>query len=65
MIYFKSCPRCETGAGVLNDDFYGKHITCLQCGYMKDFDGGYQSNRFQRKPEVKVAMSREKETVAV
>lgn len=65
MIWFKSCPRCETGAVVLDKDLYGKHIMCLQCGYMKDLDDGYQSNGLQRKPEVKVAMSREKATVAV
>ncbi|MCH8206914.1 MAG: hypothetical protein IH956_07910 [Chloroflexi bacterium] len=65
MIWFKSCPRCETGAVVLDKDFYGKHIQCLQCGYMKDLDDGYEFKGSQQRPEVKVAMSLEKETVAV
>ena len=65
MIWFKSCPRCETGAVVLDKDFYGKHIMCLQCGYMKDLDDGYEFKGFQRSSEVNMAMSPERETVAV
>ena len=65
MIWFKSCPRCETGAVVLDKDFYGKHIMCLQCGYMKDLDNGYEFKGLQRKSKVSTAISPERERVAV
>ena len=35
MIGFKGCPKCH-GDLYLNKDMYGKYISCLQCGYMKD-----------------------------
>lgn len=36
MIWFKSCPRCDTGDVVLERDEYGWALQCLHCGYMKD-----------------------------
>ncbi len=35
MIKFKGCPKCR-GDLYLNKDMYGKYLSCLQCGYMKD-----------------------------
>ncbi len=35
MIAFKGCPKCH-GDLYLSKDMYGKYISCLQCGYMKD-----------------------------
>ncbi len=35
MITFKGCPKCH-GDLYLSKDMYGKYISCLQCGYMKD-----------------------------
>jgi uncharacterized protein (DUF983 family) len=37
MIWFKTCPRCETGDMTLGSDYYGWRAECLQCGFMKDF----------------------------
>ena len=31
----KACPKCH-GDLYLNKDMYGKYLSCLQCGYMKD-----------------------------
>jgi DNA-directed RNA polymerase subunit M/transcription elongation factor TFIIS len=31
MIWFKSCPRCH-GDLVPRSDFYGRYLSCLQCG---------------------------------
>ena len=35
MFWFKLCPRCF---GDLSEDrdYYGKFITCMQCGYHQD-----------------------------
>lgn len=37
MIFLKECPRCQ---GDLSEgsDAYGKFVSCLQCGYLKDVD---------------------------
>jgi hypothetical protein len=35
VIKFKGCPKCH-GDLYLSKDMYGKYLTCLQCGYLKD-----------------------------
>ena len=35
MLKLKGCPKCH-GDLYLNRDMYGKYLTCLQCGYLKD-----------------------------
>lgn len=31
MLWLKSCPRCR-GDMVLESDFYGQYLSCIQCG---------------------------------
>lgn len=38
MIKFKVCPRCR-GDLYLAEDVFGKYLSCLQCGYLKDVEG--------------------------
>jgi DNA-directed RNA polymerase subunit M/transcription elongation factor TFIIS len=35
-IKFKSCPKCR-GDLYLGEDLFGHYLSCLQCGYLKDF----------------------------
>jgi len=35
MMLFKRCPRCR-GDLYVNSDGFGKYVSCLQCGYLKD-----------------------------
>ena len=35
MIKFKVCPRCQ-GDLYLKEDIFGKYLSCLQCGYLRD-----------------------------
>lgn len=42
MIIFKSCRRCN-GDLHLRRDTYGPHLTCLQCGFVRDFPVHSQS----------------------
>lgn len=37
MIKFKGCPKCR-GDLYLGEDIFGKYMSCLQCGYLKDID---------------------------
>lgn len=33
MMWLKACPRCA-GDLLLQSDFYGSNVACLQCGYI-------------------------------
>jgi len=35
MINFKGCPKCRGDIHVA-EDIFGKYLSCLQCGYLKD-----------------------------
>ena len=35
MIKFKVCPKCQ-GDLYLKEDIFGKYLSCLQCGYLRD-----------------------------
>ena len=37
LIKFKVCPRCR-GDLFLGEDVFGKYLSCLQCGYLKDVE---------------------------
>ena len=37
MIHFKVCPRCH-GDLYLTQDIFGKYVSCLQCGFLKDLE---------------------------
>ena len=36
MLLLKTCPKCK-GDLQLRSDSHGKFISCIQCGYAKDF----------------------------
>ena len=38
MIWYNSCPRCDSGTVVMDRDWYGWYLQCLQCAYMIDLD---------------------------
>ena len=65
MLWLESCLRCQAGAVVLDKDMYGEYVLCLQCGYMKDLDRGWEFKGSQRKLKARVAANREKEPVSV
>ena len=35
LIKFKFCPKCR-GDLYLAEDIFGKYVSCLQCGFLKD-----------------------------
>ena len=37
MLLFKSCPKCK-GDLLLRNDFDGFFLSCIQCGYARDFE---------------------------
>lgn len=38
MLLIKGCPRCMRGDLITGDEEYGPIVTCLQCGYVGDWD---------------------------
>ena len=44
MIMFKVCPKCQ-GDLCLKEDIFGKFLSCLQCGYLRDVKLSYQRPR--------------------
>jgi len=35
MMWLKACPRCR-GDMVMDSDYYGPSVSCIQCGYTLD-----------------------------
>jgi Zn ribbon nucleic-acid-binding protein len=40
MLYFNSCPKCQTGVIEHRQDPYGDFIHCVHCGFLRDMDEG-------------------------
>ena len=43
MVWLNSCPRCCRGDVILDNDRYGWHVRCVQCGYTKDVANPYRA----------------------
>ena len=48
MVKLKGCPRCA-GDLYLVEDRFGKYLSCLQCGYLRDVEKGPE---LRQDPEV-------------
>ena len=51
MILFKVCPKCQ-GDLYLKEDIFGKFLSCLQCGYLRDVELAHQ--RPSKVPEIRI-----------
>lgn len=40
MLYFKACPKCQTGTIEHNRDPWSEYLQCLNCGLMRDVPEG-------------------------
>ncbi len=40
MLYFKACPKCQTGTIEHNQDPWSEYLQCLNCGLMRDIPEG-------------------------
>ncbi len=40
MLYFKACPKCQTGTIEHNRDPWSEYLQCLNCGLMRDVRDG-------------------------
>ena len=44
MIKFEACPKCRGDINVA-EDIFGKYLSCLQCGYLKDLPAEAMARR--------------------
>ena len=49
MIKLKACPKCH-GDLYLERDQYGRYLSCLQCGYLKELLGDPPQNSLSKQP---------------
>ena len=40
MLYFRACPKCQTGTVEHNNDPWGNYIKCVNCGFTRDLPDG-------------------------
>ncbi len=45
MVWFKSCPKCDNGDIMFEQDRDGCRVKCVQCGYSQDTDSQYQATK--------------------
>ena len=55
MIWFKACPKCRRGDIVLQRDFHGSYLSCMQCGFTKDL--GEQASQPASAPAAEPAVA--------
>ena len=45
MMWFKSCPRCDRGDMLFEEEREGCRVKCVQCGFSREVDSRYEVNR--------------------
>ncbi len=55
MLYFKACPKCQTGTIEHTNDPWSEYVQCLNCGLMRDLPEG--KNAVQLLQDLKVQYS--------
>ena len=45
MMWSKSCPRCERGDVLFEEERDGFRVRCAQCGYSREVDSQYEASR--------------------
>ena len=45
MMWSKSCPRCERGDVLFEEEREGCRVRCAQCGYSREVDSHYEASQ--------------------
>jgi hypothetical protein len=57
MMWLKSCPRCH-GDLLLDSDYYGPSVSCIQCGHtLQEPLSGVRPSRLADKPAAPMPMA--------
>ncbi len=52
MMWSKSCPRCERGDVLFEEERDGSRMRCAQCGYSREVDSHYEASQVLQKGEL-------------
>lgn len=52
MMWSKSCPRCERGDMLFEEERVGCRVRCAQCGYSREVDSRYEASRVLQQGEL-------------
>jgi len=55
LIRLKSCPRCK-GDLLVDWDYHGRYLECLQCGYLSDLQGQRDAKEAEKGKEPALAV---------
>ena len=45
MMWFKSCPRCERGDVLFEEERDSCRVRCAQCGFSREVDSRYEASQ--------------------
>ena len=45
MMWLKSCPRCERGDVLLEEERNSYRVRCAQCGFSREVDSQHEASR--------------------
>ena len=63
MMWLKSCPRCERGDVLFEEEREGCRVRCAQCGFSREVDSHYEANRVLHQGELTRLMLLEQQAV--
>ncbi len=52
MMWSKSCPRCERGDVLFEEEREGCRVRCAQCGFSREVDSHYEASRVLHQGEL-------------
>ena len=63
MMWFKSCPRCERGDVLFEEERDGCRVRCAQCGFSREVGSRYEASRVLQQGELTRQRSLEQQAV--
>ncbi len=52
MMWSKSCPRCERGDVLFEEEREGCRVKCVQCGYSREVSSHHEASRVLQQGEL-------------
>ncbi len=52
MMWLKSCPRCQRGDVLFEEEREGCRVRCAQCGYSREVDSRYEGSQVLQQGEL-------------
>ncbi len=63
MMWSKSCPRCERGDVLCEEERYAYRLRCAQCGFSREVDSRYEASQVLQQGKLTRQMLLEQQAV--